>query len=341
MHQFWSLCAALWQRYKPWFQGAVVLAIVVFVSMTFERHWKQVSALNISNEGWACLLIATGLYLLGYIWTAKVWGYILAALGYRVEAGWAIRTFLLTNIAKYLPSNLLHLYGRTLAAKQVGVPTGPASLSVILDSILVIASAWILGLMSVPKQGILASCLGLILILVLIHPKILRFFVQRLKLPFKAKAGEEHLSPPEIQRYPLKLLLGEIGYVLLRGLGFVFTVYALTSVPLTLIPRLISVYSIAWLLGYVTPGAPGGIGVYEITLIGLLDHTTDLPQAELLGAVAISRLVVILSELIGSLTAWLDERILFSGSSPTLKWLRKASKSQGETSPSASVRSPD
>ncbi|MEM9136798.1 MAG: lysylphosphatidylglycerol synthase domain-containing protein [Cyanobacteria bacterium P01_F01_bin.42] len=297
-----------WQRYKTWLNAALILAIIIFVGITFERHWQEVSALQLNAQGWACLVIATGVSLLGYIWTGQVWGYILHALGHPVSSDWAIRTFLQTNIAKYLPSNLLHLYGRALAAKNIGVPTGAASLSVILDSLLVIASGWILGLMSVPKQGAIAATLGLLSILIVIHPRILGFFVNRIKLPFKKSGDKRDL--PKIKKYPLNLLLGEILYVFLRGVAFVFTVLAITSVPWSQVPRLISVYTIAWLMGYLTPGAPGGLGVYEITLIGLLDHTTDLQQAELLGAVAISRLVGTLAEMIGALTAWIDEKSL-------------------------------
>ena len=306
MRRLAIVCKRFWKRYKNWLNTALILAIIIFVGITFERHWQEVSALNLTDEGWACLVIATGISLLGYVWTGYVWGYILKALGHPVPAGWAIRTFLQTNIAKYLPSNLLHLYGRTLAAKNIGVPTAAASLSVILDSLLVIASGWILGLLSVPKQGVLAACLGLIAILVVIHPRILGFFTNKLKLPFKKRAEGEPI--PVIKRYPLDLLLGEVIYVFLRGVAFVFTVWAITEVPFSQFPRLVSVYTIAWLMGYLTPGAPGGLGVYELTLIGLLDHTTDLQQAELLGAVAISRLVGTLAEMIGAFTAWADEK---------------------------------
>lgn len=306
MRRFGILCKRFWKRYKPWLNTALVFIIIIFVGITFKRHWQDVSALQLTEQGWACLVIATGVSLLGYVWTGQVWGYILESLGHPVSSSWAIRTFLQTNIAKYLPSNLLHLYGRTLAAKSIGVPTGAASLSVILDSLLVIASGWILGLLSVPKQGALAAGLGLTAILMIIHPKSLRFFMSRIKLPFKKQSASDPI--PEIKKYPLNLLLGEILYVLLRGIAFVFTVLAITHVPWEQMPRLISVYTIAWLMGYLTPGAPGGLGVYEITLIGLLDHTTNLQQAELLGAVAISRLVGTLAEMIGAFTAWADEK---------------------------------
>lgn len=291
-------------------QTALFIAILTFVVITFERNWTEVSAINLTYQGWACLTLATGVTLLAYIWTGQVWGWILKALGYPVDAGWAIRTFLLTDLAKYLPSNLFHLVGRTRAAMKVGVSTGAASLSVILDSMLLIASGWILGLLSVPTQGLLAGGLGLGTILIVIHPKSLRFFLNKTKLPFKPKTTENETAIPSIHKYPLDLLLGKLGYVFMRGVGFVLTLYALTTLPLPQVPQIISIYSIAWLLGYITPGAPGGIGIYEATSIELLQLTTDLQAAQILAAVAISRLVATLAEMIGAATAWLDEQLL-------------------------------
>ena len=298
-----------WQRYQQWLPMVLVITIIIFVVRTFQRHWVEISTIRLGSQAWIYLMIATGIMVLSYIWTGQVWGLILKALGYPVSSGWAIRTFLLTNMIKYLPSNLLHLYGRALAAKKIGVSTQAASLSIILDAMLVIASAGILGLFTIPKQGLLAAGLGLAAIFILIHPHILRFFLQRTKLPFKAKNSPRQTTLLPIEKYPLDLLLGELAYVFLRGVGFLFTVYALTNLPFSQVPQLISVYSIAWLLGYITPGAPGGIGVYEATLIELLELTTNLQEAHILAAVALSRLVATLAEVIGAAIAWLDERM--------------------------------
>lgn len=297
-----------WQRYQGWLQTALVLTILVFVVITFQRHWAEVSSIRLSSQALIELTIATAVMLVSYIWTGQVWGLILKALGYPVSSGWAIRTFLLTNMIKYLPSNLLHLYGRTLAAKKIGVSTEAASLSVILDAMLVIASAWILGLFSLPPQGFFFTGLSLIAIFTLIHPQILHFCLERIKQPFKSNSSSSKPSPAPLQKYPLDLLLGELGYVFLRGVGFLLIVYALTSLPFSQIPQLISVYSIAWLLGYITPGAPGGIGVYEATLIELLELVTNLQEAHILAAVALSRLITTIAEIIGAAIAWLDEK---------------------------------
>jgi glycosyltransferase 2 family protein len=92
--------------------------------------------------------------------------------------------------------------------------------------------------------------------------------------------------------------------VLFRGIGFLFTVMALQIVAPSQIPTLLSAFSIAWLLGLVVPGAPGGVGVFETTAIALLPQVM-FPQATVLLAVALYRVISILAEAIAAGGAWL------------------------------------
>jgi uncharacterized membrane protein YbhN (UPF0104 family) len=62
---------------------------------------------------------------------------------------------------------------------------------------------------------------------------------------------------------------------------------------------------LAWLLGLVVPGAPGGLGVFEATAIALLQQ--HFPTAVVISATGLYRLVSILAETAGAGLAWLDE----------------------------------
>jgi uncharacterized membrane protein YbhN (UPF0104 family) len=101
-----------------------------------------------------------------------------------------------------------------------------------------------------------------------------------------------------LEKYPLLPLVGELIFVCLRGTGFILTIFALGDVNLNQIPILIGAFSLAWVLGLVIPGAPGGLGVFESTAILLLQNT--FPPALLIGAIALYRLMSILAETIGA-----------------------------------------
>ena len=105
-----------------------------------------------------------------------------------------------------------------------------------------------------------------------------------------------------IPNYPLTPLLGELGFLLLRSLGFLITVSAFQPVPLSALPLLVSGFSFAWLLGLVVPGAPGGLGVFEATAIVVLNH--ELLPVTILAAVGLYRIISTFAEVLGAVLAY-------------------------------------
>ena len=149
--------------------------------------------------------------------------------------------------------------------------------------------------------------LGLATVLAAVHPRFLNMAIHFLGR-LKAKATGATPAQTEtlhLKRYPLRPLLGELGFLGLRGTGFLLTVFALIPLELNQIPLLLGSFSLAWLLGLVVPGAPGGIGVFEATELALLDQRFS--PGLVISAIALYRLVSILAEAAGAGLAWLDE----------------------------------
>jgi hypothetical protein len=129
----------------------------------------------------------------------------------------------------------------------------------------------------------------------------------------KTEAVAEAASATEatIKTYPLLPLCGEIIFVLARGIGFILVVYAL--MPAVNFPyfQVVGQFSIAWLMGLIIPGAPGGLGVFEVTALTLMSPT--IPTAVVIGSVAIYRLISTLAEVLGAamveLDGWWNRRI--------------------------------
>jgi hypothetical protein len=145
--------------------------------------------------------------------------------------------------------------------------------------------------------------LGLAVVLLGVHPRVLNPIVQRLSRLKKVTDVEEF----PIKHYPLLPLLGEIGFLGFRGTGFLFTLLALGSITPNQILPLLSAFCFAWLMGLVVPGAPGGLGVFEATAIALLDQ--QLPTGLILTGIALFRLVSILAEISAAGLATLSERM--------------------------------
>ena len=282
-----------------------------FLAKALKEHWQEVALMRITAVGWATLAIALGVTLLAHTWSGWVWTWILHELNQPVPSSQFVQVYLKTNLAKYLPGNVWHYYGRITAAKAAGVCGSAAILSVLLEPLLMAAAALVIVLLGIQPvainrvalQGL--PMLGLAIVLIGVHPWFLNMALRRLrrsKLKATSNAVEASI---QVVRYPLLPLLGELGFIGLRGTGFLLTLLALRPLEFRQIPLLLAAFSLAWLLGLVIPGAPGGLGVFEATAIALLAQS--FPTGLVISAIALYRLISILAEAAGAGLAWLDE----------------------------------
>ncbi|MEL6496846.1 MAG: lysylphosphatidylglycerol synthase domain-containing protein, partial [Cyanobacteria bacterium J06623_7] len=267
----------------------------------------EVAAIQMDSQGWLILAIATAITILAHVWSGWVWTWILRIFQQPLGVREGIRVYLVTNIAKYSPGNIWHFYGRITAVGKKGGSRGAATLSVLLEPLLMAAAALLIGLVSSTIAGVGVNQdakiwlqLGaLVAVLGGIQPRILNPLLHRLSRR-KNKTDAHQAETIRLSQYPLLPFLGEMGFVLLRGAGFICTFLALQTVTWQQIPQLLAAFSFAWLLGLVVPGAPGGLGVFEVTAFGLLNDALFPTE---IAAVALYRLISILAEAIAALVS--------------------------------------
>ncbi|MDJ0689021.1 MAG: lysylphosphatidylglycerol synthase domain-containing protein [Xenococcaceae cyanobacterium MO_188.B32] len=294
---------------KPYLRWFILGGTLFFLFTTLKNHWQEVTALQVNFPGWLMLATALGVTLLAHIWSGWVWTWILRAFQQSLGKLKGICVYLTTNIAKYLPGNVWHFYGRIAAVSKSGGSLGAATLSVLLEPLLMAAAALLIALVSTGMGWLKTDFnLGigslqiacLISVLVGIHPRFLNPLMHWLS---RSKNDNQAVKKANLNYYPLFPLLGEIGFLILRGTGFLLTLMAIAPILPQQIPQLISAFSFAWLLGLVVPGAPGGMGIFEATTIALLDNSQFSP-AIILTTVACFRVVSILAEAIAAMGAW-------------------------------------
>jgi glycosyltransferase 2 family protein len=301
---------------KQFLRWIILGGTLFFLGKALKDNWLEVTAIRIDGVGWGIIAIATIVTLLAHTWAGWIWTWILQELNQPVSSSQFIQVYLKTNIAKYLPGNIWHYYGRIVAAKNANVSAGAATLSVLLEPLLMATAALIIIILFSSQFTAnntttviqILQLLSLAVVLCAIHPRFLNPAIGFL-YKLKAKKSEDNTQPSvalTIKRYPLRPLLGELGFVGLRGIGFILTIFALNSGNLRQIPLLLGAFSCAWLLGLVIPGAPGGLGVFEATAYELLRH--HFPSALVFSAIALYRLISILAETAGAGFAWLHER---------------------------------
>ena len=223
----------------------------------------------------------------------------------------ARRVFLRANIGKYIPGNVMHFVQRNLFATDMGISQLQLAMSSVFEVMSYVAVALMVASLSawdslqavvaryfgekLPVLGIAAGCVGLLILAALV---ILRKKIRT------ALAG---YSWKTFFRTLLTVILLQLATLLLLAAVMVLLVwYARGSLDPGTIGTVISTYVIAWVLGYIVPGASGGIGIREMALLLLLGPL--LGDSLVLSLAMIHRLITIIGDFLGYLIVILQKR---------------------------------
>ncbi len=271
----------------------VVLALV-FLAREVMRHWSGLSAWR--PEPWQIAAVATLalFYGLSIFVLAENWHRIVGLFGDEPRRRtW--RSYTMTQIAKYVPGNVAHLLGRAvylrggaLGDRQLGIATAieiavmpvGAGLFVLLACLVVPVADLVPR--AAPLQPFLAPLAAALAVAVAAA-----MFLPR-RAPVRAAA-----------RSLAGTALIALGFMSLLGLCFALTLNSVVPAP-ALLAAVVAV--LGWIVGYATPGAPGGLGTREALMLFLLDGT--VPEAQALVAIALFRLVTVLGDVICFGAGW-------------------------------------
>ncbi|MFM7087635.1 MAG: lysylphosphatidylglycerol synthase domain-containing protein [Cyanobium sp.] len=319
---------------RPW----ITCLSLGFVLAALVGHGRQLLQLSLDRQGWLWLALALGLQAVSLLVNGLAWGEILRWRGLQPRWDAVVTLYVGTNLRKYLPGGIWHLASRVQALRDPQAPlrqgatgTGSALVVTLLDPLLAAVAALALVPLGGWQNGLAVLCL---LPLLLLHPRWLQPLLRRLERQRARQLGlSEDLAQEEGPaaasstlslaknrpeeggwRFPLLPLLAELAFVLLRFAGFACCVWAFDlQVSLDLWTWLAG-FALAWTVGLVVPGAPGGLGVFEAVL--LLRLAVALPQASLLAVALSYRLVVTLADVLSAVLVSLDQR-LAAGTSPS------------------------
>ncbi len=258
-------------------QGLGLAAAIGFCGLAF---WKGSRELPVLDWGvlrlWVWLGLALALYIPSQFLAARAWKGTLAVFQVRLPGRRAETQLLVSQIGKYIPGNVAHLLGRFALARADGVPAVPFSLALLVE----------VGI-------VLATGAALLIVLLLTAPDLVGQV-----LPEGAGLSQQSLSRLialllELEIGAALLVLGSrlrhtVGApildiaqagvpVALHAVSFVVLGLSLACVLQALVPGHgagpllpVAVFIVAWTVGFLTPGSPGGLGVREgLIVLGL------------------------------------------------------------------------
>lgn len=278
-------------RLARWAGGALALVSLLFLA---RRAW-QVRA---SFADWPA----------GALWAALAAALLSAAGGVALVVAWRAlldrhgggplpfgRAFVLhagTQVAKYIPGNIFQYAGRHLQGRREGIPHGAlvlsalgeaAGLGCVAGATVCAGAAWAGELSAPAGTAGGAACL-------LAYP-----FVQR-ALAWGGRRGSAAgvAAPGPMAGADLSALAGHLGFFLCATAAFTTSALPWGGAQGAHPGALAAACAAAWLAGFLTPGAPAGLGVREAVLVVALEGS--LGRTGALGAAALYRLATTLGD---------------------------------------------
>jgi uncharacterized membrane protein YbhN (UPF0104 family) len=259
--------------------GALGLAGVIFVIFRLFNYASEINFFRFDGWHWFMIFVLIIVYGAANTLLARGWWKLLCFLRASAGWGWTWRIYGLSQIAKYVPGNIFHLAGRQAMGMAEGLP----------GWILAKSTLWELGLVS------LAGVIFVFLSGKFLMP-VLPFFV-----PLLAFAGAFFLVEVVIGRWlgsnVASAFAWQVAFLMISGLVFISVLVMIMPQAMDpiLLPGLCGAYVIAWFAGFVTPGAPAGVGIRELALLFLLKGY--VAESDLLLAVVIGRMVTVVGDL--------------------------------------------
>jgi len=209
--------------------------------------------------------------------------------------------YLKTFIARYIPGNIFHFVGRQMLGNKLGISQTSLALSSILESFLLVVVGFVFIVTGffqnyfpvfIPwKMEINSKAVLFILVVgcafVLIYSIYYKRFREISNIFTIRKVG--HLARL-LMCYSLFLIIN--GVILFCIFSFLFE----SNLKIENVAMIICANVFAWLGGFITPGAPGGLGVREALLTMLLPDM--LPKVVIIGGVAIFRIITLFGEVL-------------------------------------------
>ena len=265
------------------FKLIIIILSFWFIGEKFWEHldWLKNSALNIKLL--IVVFISSIIYGLSEFVLSFAWRRLLIWCGHQnISSKICHAIYGKSQIAKYVPGNVFHVVSRHILGKQAGIKHFVLAGATVYEILGLISMSVIIGFSGMGIFGLgniyfsIFQMTQILLIIILLSglvpvvvPYLLR--LKGISLPYKKLLDSF--------RCISLVYLSYFIFFFIAGLLLVSIVSIFLNINLIICAKIIAIFSIAWLAGFIIPGAPGGIGVREAVIIFFISPIIGEPQS--------------------------------------------------------------
>jgi glycosyltransferase 2 family protein len=283
-----------------WAGRAIAVAAVVFVVIALREQWREISARSLAPTVWLTVIGFGVAYGTAMMLNASAWHRLICDFARMpLPRRQTLASYATSQPAKYVPGNVFQYVSRHGWMIRAGVANTPLLKAMVWDIFLLLLAASLIAIL-----GFLIFPIPV----VFLSEALLRNLALAAAVVFVAGAVILAMSP-NLQRWfgesrprvttifavvPLLMLFFVVQAVIFTGLGSIVTG--------EVVPQLATVAVLAWLVGVVPMGTPGGLGTREAMI--LLCAGPLIGQSDALLLAGLFRLVTIIGDITCAFIGW-------------------------------------
>jgi len=309
-----SLADSKMARISPGLRRAAVASIAALVAMGIAlaviAQWDQFPDVDLRfAPGWAALAVLG--FLASELTHAALWRVVLGRLGGRIGPLDGLRVWCLSSLGRYLPPGVLMPAIRVAGASAAGVAARISIASMAYEGVLSVLGALMVSTLLLTEVSdmtpVIVGAAAAVILVIALHPRVFA----RLANAALRRLGRDDLPTVLEGRVIAPLALAYAASFALVGLGVYATAEALHPVDASVLPVAVASFSVGFLISLSAFFVPGGLGVREAGLAGVLSLVMPFDLA-LAVSVAVRLVQIALELLLAGVTTLLARR----GSSP-------------------------
>jgi hypothetical protein len=277
-------------RVMAFIKSAWVVSVVTFISIYLVRHWPAFLE-ALAAASWQRIAVSATCLLAAKCFLALQAQLSLLCVGVKLEYGEVSRVYHATQLAKYIPGSVWHFVGRVGAYRERGLSAPCIRDAMIVENVFLLGGAFLYGLVMIGlTQGdlimrVIRELDALIMVplgLIGFGLVIAALFRKRL-VPLGGRVSRQPalFSGMVATQLLIWILMGLFWAVLITPHDEASRQWVYQT----------GLFALAFVLGFITPIAPAGIGVRETVLVLGLSPFMPVQQAIMLST--LSRLISI------------------------------------------------
>jgi hypothetical protein len=292
-------------------QAIFIVVVIAYGTRLLDRQWGAVRELRSTlHTDWAGVLFSSLIVFVSYAVLIATWRATVRAWGDRISVADGARIWFVSNLGRYVPGKVWQIGAMGVLSQEVGVsPVAAVGSALVVSVVHVLVGFAVVGLTGaellaryVPTGIVVPVVLALMAGAVIASPWLLPPLV-RLAARLSGRALAVPALPP---RAIWVAAAGSLLAWLLFGVAFRVLALSLLGRVTGDVATYVAVFTLSYLLGFVTLIAPGGIGVREESMRLLLVGAGLATTPEATWLVVASRLWLTVLEIVPGalLLAW-------------------------------------